>query len=144
MVMAPTSARRKALERVWVAAGVGYGIARVFLANATVRRYGVNIAAFAVIEIGSSFPYSLGTARLVGAIVDRKMTSAVRWGVVAALCFIAPEAFIVATGHGMPRSVYYVIAAVVSVLGTLAVVGVVRKVRRSRRERVPAASSAER
>jgi hypothetical protein len=124
--------RRKALERLWVVAGVSYGVFRVFVANATVKKYGVNIWAFAVVEIGSSFPYSLGTARVVGAIVDRKRQTVVQWGLISLACFAAPEAFILITGHNMPRSVYVVIGVILAVFGFVAVFGIVRKVRKSR------------
>jgi hypothetical protein len=135
--------RRKRLERAWIAVGVGYSIIRVFIANATVKKYGVNIWAFAVVEIGSAFPYSLGTARLVARLVDKSYRSAAKWGTLAAVCFIAPETFIVITGERcsrlhpgrcqrMPSRVYHVIGGVILVLGSLAVWSVVRKVRQAR------------
>jgi hypothetical protein len=124
--------RRKALERLWVLVGVSYGVFRVFVANATVKKYGVNIWAFAVVEIGSSFPYSLGTARVVGAIVDRKRQAMLKWGLVSLACFAAPEVFILVTGHNMPRSVYAVIGVILAVFGFVGVFGIVRKVRKSR------------
>ena len=135
--------RRKRLERLWIVAGLGYSIFRVFVANATVRKYGVNIWAFAVVEIGSSFPYSLGTARLIAAVVDKSSKAALTWGSLAAVCFIAPETFIVVTGERcstlhpglcerMPRRVYEVIGLVVLLIGGLAVWSVVRKVRQGR------------
>jgi hypothetical protein len=126
--------RRKNLERLWIVVGVGYGVFRVIIANATVKKYGVNIWAFGVIEIGSSFPYSLGTARLVGGLVDRSFKQALKWGTVALVCYAAPEAFILLTGHGMPRSVYIVIGVILAVLGTIAVVSIVRKVKKGRQE----------
>jgi hypothetical protein len=123
---------RKSLERLWVVLGVTYGVFRVIIANATVKKYGVNIWAFAVIEIGSSFPYSLGTARVVGALVDHNRQRAVKWGVTSLVCYAAPEAFILITGHDMPREVYLVIGAILVVLGAIAVYGIVRKVKKSR------------
>jgi hypothetical protein len=127
-------ARRKNLERLWVVGGVGYGIFRVVVANATVKKYGVNIWAFGVIEIGSSFPYSLGIARLVGGLVDHNRNQTLTWGIVALVCYAAPEAFILLTGHNMPREVYIVIGVILAVLGAIAVVGIVRKVKKGRRE----------
>jgi hypothetical protein len=141
--------RRKRLERAWIVIGVGYSIVRVFIANATVKKYGVNIWAFAVVEIGSSFPYSLGTARVVARLVDKSYRSATKWGMLAAVCFIAPETFIVITGercgrrhpgrcHRMPNRVYEVIGLVILVLGSLAVWSIIRKVRQARALDTPA------
>jgi hypothetical protein len=156
MITEARGLRRKRLERAWIAVGVGYSILRVFIANATVKKYGVNIWAFAVVEIGSSFPYSLGTARLVARLVDKSYRSATKWGMLAAVCFIAPETFIVITGercsrrhpgrcHRMPKRVYEVIGLVILILGSLAVWSVIRKVRQARSLDAPApAVSAER
>jgi hypothetical protein len=135
--------RRKRLERAWIVVGLGYGILRVFVANATVKKYGVNIWAFAVVEIGSAFPYSLGTARVVASLVDKSYRSAAKWGSLAAVCFIAPEAFVVGTGERcgpsdlgrcqpMPKQVYEVLGLVILIIGSLAVWSVIRKVRQAR------------
>ena len=147
--------RRKRLERLWIVAGVAYGLVRVFVANATVRKYGVNIWAFAVVEIGTSFPYSLGSARLVTSLVDKSYRAATRWGMLAAVCFVAPESFIIITGercsrrhpgrcHRMPKRVYEVIGLVILVVGSLAIYGVILKVRQARtREHPDPETSAE-
>lgn len=134
--------RRKILERTWILVGFAYSLFRVFVANVTVRKYGVNIWAFAVVEIGSSFPYSLGTARLVTSLIDHNYRSALRWGTLAAVCFFAPEAFIVARARRcgrrhpgrcprMPREVYGALGILLIVVGSLAVWGVIRKVRQA-------------
>jgi hypothetical protein len=137
-----TAGRRKVLERLWIVAGVGYGVFRVVVANATVKKYGVNIWAFAVVELASSFTDALGTARVVGAIVDRKHKAAFRWAMVSLACFAAPDVFILATGRNMPRSVYVVIGTIMTVFGFVAVFGVVQKVKRTRRALAPPASEA--
>ena len=124
--------RRKKLERAWIATGLVYAGCRILIANATVKRYGVNIWAFAAIELGSSFPYSLGTARLVGSLVDRDQAKAFRWGALAAVCFLLPEAFIVITGNAMPVWMFATMFVIVATLGSVAAVGVMRKVSESR------------
>jgi hypothetical protein len=120
------------LERLWVLGSVAYGGLRIFIADHTVRRYGVNIWAFAVVELSTSWFYGLSTARLVGALVDRQGRLAARWSLLAAATFLAPETFILLTGRQMPVVVYVVVAALLSVLGTLAVLSLRRRVRATR------------
>jgi hypothetical protein len=115
------------LERLWIVGSVAYGGLRIFVADRTVRRYGVNIWAFAVVEL-----YGLGTARVVGALVDRRRDQVMRWAPLAAGAFLAPEAFIVVSGRRMPTVVYAVVGLVVLVMGTVAVVSLTRKVRAGR------------
>ncbi len=126
------SAQRRVLERLWIVGSVAYGGLRIFIADHTVRRYGVNIFAFAAVELGTSFVYGLATARVVGALVDRHRDALARWVPIALASFLAPEAFIVLTGHRMPRAVYLVVATIVVVMGSVATWSLVRKVRDER------------
>ena len=126
------STRRRVLERLWIVGSVAYGGLRVFIADRTVKRYGVNIWAFAGVELVTSFIYGLSSARVVGALIDRRADRAVRWGVLTAVSFLAPETFILLTGRRMPTVVYIVIGALLATLGTVAAVSLRRKVRAGR------------
>jgi hypothetical protein len=129
------STRRRVLERLWIVGSVAYGGLRVFIADRTVKRYGVNIWAFASVELVTSFIYGLSSARVGGALIDRRADRAVRWGVLTAASFLAPETFILLTGRRMPMVVYIVIGALLATLGTVAAVSLRRKVRAGRRRR---------
>ena len=136
------STRRRVLERLWIVGSVAYGGLRVFIADRTVKRYGVNIWAFAGVELVTSFIYGLSSARVVGALIDRRADRAVRWGVLTAASFLAPECFILLTGRRMPTVVYVVIGALLATLGTVAAVSLRRKVRAGRhRQREPGSVS---
>jgi hypothetical protein len=132
--------RRKILERAWILVGFAYSVIRIFIAKVTVQKYGVNIWAFGVVEVVSSGPYSLGTARVVTRLVDRNFPSAMKWGALAIGCFLAPETFIIATGercrrrhrghcHGMPTKIYVAIGLLVFVLGAATIWSIRRKVK---------------
>lgn len=134
--------RRKNLERVWILVGFAYSVIRIVIARLTVAKYGVNIWAFAAVELISSGPYSVGTARLVTRLIDRNFHSALKWGTLAAGCFLAPEAFIIASGnrcqrhenarcHSMPTRIYVAIGVLVLVLGSAAILSVRRKVKKA-------------
>jgi hypothetical protein len=125
-------ARRRSLERIWIVGSMLYGGLRIFVADHTVRRYGVNIWGFAVVELGTAFVYGLATARVVGAMVDRRRDRITRWAPIALGSFLAPEAYIVLTGHRMPRVVYVAVGLLVVTMGTIAVVSLTRKVAAAR------------
>ena len=65
------SARRRWLERTWVVTVVVFTLARLLVARATLAERGLNIWVFGVIDLVTAFPYALGTARIVEAVVDR-------------------------------------------------------------------------
>ena len=123
------SRRRRLLERTWILASVAYGGLRILVADRTVRRYGVNIWGFAAVELSTSWLYGLSTARVVAGFVDRRIRQAAPWAVAAAATFLAPETYILLTGHHMPAAVYVVVATLLVTLGTVAVVSLVRRIR---------------
>ncbi len=128
-------ARRRVYERLWIVLGVVWAVGRVFVAKATVERYGVNITVFAVIEILVAWPHALGAARVVTKLVDRDPHGAFRWGTLLAVTHIAPELYIAVAGSHMPFGVYVSLALIVVGLGALAVVGIIQKVGIARAER---------
>ncbi len=128
-------ARRRIYERIWIVLGVAWAVGRVFVAKATVERYGVNITVFAFIEILVAWPHALGAARVVTNLVDRDPHGAFRWGMLLAATHIAPELYIAVVGSHMPVGVYVSLALIVVGLGALAVVGIIQKVGVARAER---------
>ena len=125
---------RQRLELSWVISIVLFTLARFFVAQETLERYGLNIWIFGFIDLITAIPYGLGTARVVGAIVDRDLPAASRWAAVAAVCFIAPYAYIVWSGKDatFPPAVYVVLALLVAIFGANALWSVARKVKAAR------------
>ena len=75
--------RRRRLEWIWYGVALLYCGFRVLLADRYVRRYGLNVGAFAVVEFASTIPYAIGTAKLVEAFIDRDRHKATIWALVA-------------------------------------------------------------
>jgi hypothetical protein len=120
--------RRRVAERAWLVAVLGYSLLRIGVAKAVVARYGVNLWIFAIIEFSSSVPYGLGTARVVTSLVDRRMSEAERWGVIAFGGFLAPDLYVVIAGRHMPLAVYLVLAGWTSLMVVLALLQLRRRV----------------
>lgn len=125
------SSRRQVLERSWIVGVVLFTLARFVVAYGTLERYGLNIWVFGFIDIVTAVPYGLSTARLAGAIVDRNLQAATRWGAVACFCFLAPYLYIAVAGRdvGLPPIVYVVLLVLVLCFGANAIYGVARRVR---------------
>ncbi len=122
-----TTKRAKTLETAWVVAVVLYGVLRSLVVWKALAKYGVNPLIYFVIDVGSSWPYGVATARLVRSAVRRDGEKAVKWGVLAAATFISPDVYLVATLHRAPRFVYGVIAVIVGSMGLFAILGVWRR-----------------
>ena len=136
--------RRKRLEHLWVAITLAWGFARVVVVWGTLRRYGVNPWVYAAIEVITSGPYGVATARTVTSLLDHKKQAASRWGALGLALFLAPDLYIVAAGREMPAFIYVVLGVLVATLGTLAFLSVRAKVTHGRlaRQLVSAKSAA--
>ena len=132
----PRSKLRQRLELSWVVGIVLFTLARFFVARETLEQYGLNIWVFGVIDLVTAIPYAIGTARVVGAMVDRDLAAAGTWAGIAALSFFAPYGYILWSGKDaeFPTSVYVVLGVLIAIFGANALWSVIRKVRAARTE----------
>jgi hypothetical protein len=131
-----SSARRQWLERTWIVTVVVFTLARLLVARATLAERGLNIWIFGIIDLATAFPYALGIARVVEAVVDRDGHALGRWTLVAGASFIAPYCYIAWAGaeEGFPTQVYVVLGVLIAIFGANAIWGVLRKIRAAREE----------
>jgi hypothetical protein len=126
------SRRRRVVESVWVVGVVAYGLARTLVVWQALGDYGVNPWIYGVIDVVSSVPYAIGTARVVTGTIDRDWARVRQWGLIAVGAFFAPDLYIVLAGHGMPRLVYLVLGVWVLGATVLATRGILGKIRTAR------------
>ena len=122
--------RREILgERIWAGLLVFYSTGAAFLVWKTLSKYGVNPIAFLIIDMVSSWPYGISTARIVVNAVKRRWHEVRKWAWVAAATFIAPDVYVLASARHAPRRVYLFLIVVISALIISAVLSVVLQVR---------------
>jgi hypothetical protein len=124
--------RRKRVEHLWVGITLAWGFGRVLVVWGALGRYGVNPWVYAAIELATSGPYGVATARVVTSLLDHKKQAASRWAALGLAMFLAPDLYIVAAGRQMPAYVYVVVGVLVATLGALAFLGVRAKVCKGR------------
>lgn len=148
---------RDAKERLWFGFSLLYAVARVLGASAFLERYGLNIVAFAVIEIVSSSLLAVASAGLVRSIVETKLMSTIlgdsaeqfgvakppkkhhhfrpnfgplrRWAVAVVVCFAAPDVYAYYATDHLPPVLLVVIGIALLVSALTSIVLVTRKVR---------------
>ena len=118
------------LGRLWVVGTVAYGALRVFLVATFIADYGLNVVAYAVVEIASSTFLGISTARLTSRWMRRRdadQAAASKGLVIAATCaYFAPDAYILAFAHRMPARLLVPVLILIS----LGVASAVAKLRR--------------
>lgn len=128
-------ARRQKLEITWVVGVVLFTLARFGAAWGALADHDRWVVwVFGVIDLGTAVPYAVGTARLVMGLVDHRLQSAARWGLVAGVSFLAPYLWLGWAGRdgGFPTVVYVALALCLVCFGANAVLSVRRKVREAR------------
>lgn len=128
------------MNRVWQrlqfaapVAVTAYSVVRVLAVAVALRRYGVNIWVFAIIELGTAPPYGFAAVRLARAAVCGDRTALARWLSVWTTCFLAPYAYLVASGHTAPVDDLYVVGIVMLLSLVAALSGMRRRVMVGRR-----------
>ncbi len=117
-------ARRKTLSRVWFGAVIAYSLIRAFVVWRALGDYGVNVWIYLAIDLVCAAIDGVNTARLVISLADERYHDARREGLIALATFIIPDLYIVYAGNKMPKSVYFVLGAIVIlalIIGTIQV-----------------------
>jgi hypothetical protein len=112
--------RRQRLERSWIVLVIAWSGLRIVAVWHWLEQYGVHPVVYALVDLGSSVPYAIASARTIGALIDRRYRHAARWGLLAATCYVAPDVYIVTAGQQMPWAVYAVVVTVALAAGVLA------------------------
>jgi hypothetical protein len=125
-----TQTRREIFwERIWAGLLVLYSVGAAYLVWRTLGKYGVNAIIFLVIDVVTSWPYGLATARIVVNVVKHEWKAVRKWAWVAAITFIAPDIYVLASATRAPRDIYLLIIAVITFLVLFAILSVVLQIR---------------
>lgn len=110
-----------------------YAFIRIVLADKFLVKYGLNIYAFAAIELVSTPIDAIGVSRTVRALVDSRRSSALRWMMVAIAGYTAPDAYVVIAARQVPTSLYLGVLAWAVLATMLGVRRLRRQIKASRR-----------
>ena len=103
------------IGRLWVVATVMYGALRVVLAATFVADYGLNIVAFAIIELVSSLALGITTARLAIALKNRRRGGRAWLFAAVVLSYFAPDAYVLVFAGRMPGRVLVPVLVIVCI-----------------------------
>jgi len=131
----PDTIRREHLwERLWAGLVVLYSIGRALVVWRVLAKYGVNPVIYLVIDVITSWPYGIATARIVLNVLRRRWSRVRNWTFVAVPTFIAPDLYLLIAAHRAPRAVYVVLIMVIVFLAAAAVATLMQQIRAGRRK----------
>lgn len=111
---------------------MAYGGVRTALVWGFLSKYGVNPWGYALTEVVTSSGYGLGTARLVGHVVDRRRVGWVKWAFLSLVCFVGPDAYILLSAGEMPPGVLSIVLGIVLTTSAIGAAGLARRLRTAR------------
>lgn len=130
----PNTIRREHLwERLWAGLVVLYSVGRALVVWRTLAKYGVNPVVYLIIDVATSWPYGIATARIVFNVLRHRWSHVRNWILVAVPTFIAPDLYLLITAHRAPRTVYVVLIMVIAFLAAAAVATLIQQIRAGRR-----------
>ena len=132
MAASARSRREIFWERLWASTIVLYSFGAAILVWKTLHKYGVNPYLFFVIDVTTSWPYGLATARIVVNFFHKDWKAVKKWSWLAAITFVTPQVYILASARHVPKDVYLIIGAVIAILAAFAIGGVVQQIRAGR------------
>lgn len=121
--------RARRIEPWWILGNLAYSGLRIVLARGLLERHGLNIWAFATVEVVASIPWAVATSRLTKGLLTHSYHGLWWWFTVAGASFFAPDVFVLATTHDVPVWIYIAIATWVTISATVATRRIVVSVR---------------
>ena len=83
---------------------VSYTVGRFVVVAGQLERYEINIWVFAILDIGTAWPYGRALVSLLEAIGNRPARVVASIGVWATLLAVTPYAYLILAGKGMPEA----------------------------------------
>lgn len=125
--------RQSLIEKLWASTIVLYSFGATIVVWKGLHRYGVNPLLFFVIDVCTSWPYGIATARIVAKVFEKDWPAVRKWSWIAAICFVTPQIYVLAASHHAPRDVYLIVIAVCISMAMFAIASLFFQIRKARK-----------
>ena len=111
---------RRHATRGWIALSLLWSTTRAALIWRVFGSHGTNGYGYLLVDLVSTVPYAIYSARAAFAWIDRS-SAFLRNLTIAAICFIAPDVYVVATARHVSAAVWFGFGAFVTLMAVLAI-----------------------
>ncbi|MBI3430228.1 MAG: hypothetical protein HY050_09300 [Actinobacteria bacterium] len=119
-------------ERLWASTILLYTVVATLVVWRTLSQYGVNVLLFFIIDAITSWTYGIATARLLLSVIKGEWKVVRKWALAAAISFITPQVYILASARHAPRDVYLMVVIVIALLVFFAALTLLLQIRKSK------------
>ena len=121
-------------ERLWASTILLYTVGATLVVWKTLGKYGVNVLLFFIIDGITSWTYGIATARLLMNVVKREWRASRKWAWFAAISFVTPQIYILASARHAPHDVYLIVVVVIALLVLFATGTLLLQIRNSKQK----------
>jgi len=127
--------KRKTSARIWFALVFIWALVRAFLVYRFFAPHGVNPIWYFVIDVASSIPYAIYSARLVFAFIDQNRPQLISSGLITLISFYLPDIYVFIFANEIPRVLLISFIGWILLFSALAMIEIARNIRRGRAQR---------
>ncbi len=124
--------KQKIATRIWLALVILWAIGRAIFVKHLFSSYGINGAIYLVVDLASSIPYAIYSARLVIDFLGRDLKGVYRNILLTALFFYIPDLYILIAARQVPSSLYVIFFLTIFLFSAFAIGAIARDVIRKR------------
>ena len=127
--------KRKRSSQIWLALVVLWCLVRAFLVNIFFSPHGVNPFWYFAVDVLSSIPYGIFSARLVFAYIDKDSRHVFTNGFITLISFYLPDIYVFIFANEIPRILLYSFIAWIALFTLLGANEIRRKIGKEKSNR---------
>jgi hypothetical protein len=116
------------VQKAWFGLIIFWSFVRIGTAELYFAKYGINIWAYALIEIVSSPILARSSSRMAVALKYHEIRQSIVWGGLTMVSFSAPDVYLLTAGRGLPWVAYGILLLLMTFAGTASVIKLKQKV----------------
>jgi hypothetical protein len=125
--------KQKIATRIWVVLVILWAIGRAFFVKHLFGSYGINGGIYLAVDLASSAPYAIYSAKLVISFLGHDLKGVYRNILLTAFFFYIPDLYILIAARQVPSNLYLILFLTISIFSTFAIGAIARDVRRKRK-----------
>jgi hypothetical protein len=125
--------KAKRASQIWLVLVLLWAIARALFINKLFGSHGVNGYIYLAVDLASSVPYAIYSARLVITFISREFTNVYRNAILTALFFYIPDVYILVTAQKVPSGLYLILFLTIALFSAFAIASIARDIRNKRK-----------
>jgi len=120
-------------SRIWIALVILWAIGRAIFVKELFGSHGVNGLIYLVVDLLSSIPYAIYSARLVVSFISHDFKDSYKNMFATAFFFYIPDLYILIFARKVPAGLYAILFVTITLFSLFAIWAIARDVRKKRR-----------